>query len=182
MIKRKGAVAGSNLASASFLRTKFDRLMTTSSGIFQTAFARGLQTGAFAVAMAFLAAPAPALAGDEPGALTRALGMRTVVPEAPDFVVNSRRPTQDFIPVHGPRPKPSGAPMVKNEVARQEQALDSARIRQDRLAGRVSAPRGKSVADEMEAKNVKPKPARQACGLTCPSPGLLPSKSGKEAK
>ena len=32
------------------------------------------------------------------------------VPEAPDFVVQTRRPVQDFIPVHTPRAKPDGKP------------------------------------------------------------------------
>lgn len=149
---------------------------------FKTAPARWLQVGVFALATAFISAPNAALAGDEPGYLTRKLGLRTVVPDAPDFVVKSRSPTQDFIPVHTPRAKPAGQPMVKEEVAKQEKSLDSARKRQDRLAGRVSAPIGKSVADEMVAKDAKPKPKRTACGLTCPSPGLLPSKSGKEAQ
>jgi hypothetical protein len=156
--------------------------MTRLPGIFKTAPARWLQVSLFALSMAFISAPDAAFAGDEPGALTRALGMRTVVPEAPEFVVKTRRPSQDFIPVHEPRAKPRGTPMVKDEVAKQEKSLDSARKRQDRLAGRVSAPIGKSVAAEMEAKDAKPKPKRAACGLTCPSPGLLPSKSGKEAQ
>jgi hypothetical protein len=165
-----------------FLRTKFDRLMTRLPGIFNTAPARWLQAGLFALAMAFISAPNAAQASDEPSALTRALGLRTVVPAAPDFVANTRRPSQDFIPVHSPRAKPTGKPMVKEEVAKQEKSLDSARRRQDRLAGRVSAPTGKSVADAMEPKDPKPKAKPVACGLTCPSPGLLPSKSGKEAQ
>jgi hypothetical protein len=132
--------------------------------------------------MAACAAMGSAHAGDEPGVITKALGMRTSVPDAPDFIVNSRQPIADFIPVHTPRAKPPGKPMVKEDVAKQEKVLDSARVRQDRLAGRVSAPVGKSVADEMEAKGAKPKVSRQACGLTCPSPGLLPSKSGREAQ
>ncbi len=170
------------LPSRLFLRTKFDRLMTRLPGIFKTAPARSLQVGLFALAIAFFSAPDAAFAGDEPSAITRSLGLRTVVPEAPDFVVKTRHPTQDFIPVHQPRPKPTGKPMVKEEVAKQEKSLDSARKRQDRLAGRVSAPIGKSVADSMESKDAKPTPKRPACGLTCPSPGLLPSKSGKEAQ
>jgi hypothetical protein len=182
MIKRKGALAPAQGLFRLFLRTKFDRLMTRLPGIFKTAPARWLQVNAFALAMAFISAPEAAFAGEEPSSLTRALGLRTVVPEAPDFVVNTRRPTQDFIPVHQPRPKPTGKPMVKDEVAKQEKSLDSARKRQDRLAGRVSAPIGKSVADSMESKDAKPAPKRPACGLTCPSPGLLPSKSGKEAQ
>jgi hypothetical protein len=165
-----------------FLRTKFDRLMTRLPGIFKTAPVRLLQAGLFALSLALIPAPYDAFAGDEPGYLTRALGMRTVVPEAPDFVTNSRRPTQGFIPVHEPRAKPTGKPMVKEEVAKQEKSLDSARKKQDRLAGRVSAPIGKSVSESMEPKDSKAKAKGAACGLTCPSPGLLPSKSGKEAQ
>jgi hypothetical protein len=156
--------------------------MTRFSGTLKTMPARWLQAGLFAVAIAALAAVGSAHAGDEPGAITKALGMRTSVPEAPDFIVNSRQPIPDFIPVHTPRAKPPGKPMVKEDVAKQEKALDSARLRQDRLAGRVSAPVGKSVADEMDGKDAKPKARRQACGLTCPSPGLLPARSGKEAQ
>jgi hypothetical protein len=165
-----------------FLRTKFDRLMTRLSGILKTAPAQWLQICAIVAIFALFAAPHAAIAADEPGSLTRALGIRTTVPEAPDFVVKSRRPTQDFIPVHTPRAKPDGKPMVKDEVAKQEKSLDSARIRQDRLAGRVSAPVGKSVAADMETKDAKKVAKPVACGLTCPSPGLLPSKSGKEAR
>jgi hypothetical protein len=169
-------------APALLLRTKFDRLMTTLSRTLKMKPARWLQASLFALAAALVLSTGAALAGEEPGALTKALGLRTTVPVAPDFIVKSRSPTQDFIPVHTPRAKPAGKPMVKDEVAKQEKALDSARIRQDRLAGRVSAPPGKSVANEMEVKDTKLKVKRQACGLTCPSPGLLPSKSGKEAQ
>ena len=165
-----------------FLRTKFDRLMTRLPGIINKAPARWLQAGLFALAIAFISAPNAAMAGEEPSALTRSLGLRTVVPEAPDFVAKTRNPSQGFIPVHSPRAKPTGTPMVKDQVAKTEKSLDSARKRQDRLAGRVSAPIGKSVADSMEAKDAKPKAARPACGLTCPSPGLLPARPGKEAQ
>lgn len=156
--------------------------MNLSSRIFPTAPLRLLQLGLFALVAAFFAAPGAALAADEPGALTRALGLRTSVPDAPDFVVKSRRPTQDFIPVHAPRSAPTGKPMVKEEVAKQEKSLDSARIRQDRLAGRVSAPVGKSVSNAMESKDSRQKPKPVACGLTCPTPALLQSRTGKEAR
>lgn len=156
--------------------------MTRHSGIIKTAPARLSQLCLLAISMAFLAAPNAAFALDEPGALTKALGMRTTVPAAPDFIVNSRSKTQGFIPVHAPRAKPAGKPMVKEDVAKQEKSLDSARRKQDRLAGRVSAPTGKSVAEEMVGKDAKAAPKREACGLTCPSPGLLPTKLGKEAR
>jgi len=160
--------------------------MTRFSGIFQTAPVRLMQVGVFALSMVFFAAPRAAFAGDEPGFLTRALGLRTPVPEAPEFVVKTRRQTEDFIPVHTPRPKPEGKPMPKEEVSKQEKALDSARLRQDRVAGRESAPVGKSVADGLDAKDPKAKAKananRAACGLTCPNPTMLPSQSGKEAR
>ncbi len=156
--------------------------MTRLSGILKTKPAHWLQAVLFASAMAACAGVGSARAGDEPGVIMKALGMRTSVPAAPDFIVNSRQPAPDFIPVHTPRAKPAGKPMVKEDVAKQEQSLDSARRRQDRLAGRAAAPVGKSVADEMSSKDAKPAVKRPACGLTCPSPGLLPAKPGKEAQ
>ena len=182
MIKWKGAVLPIPAFPLSFLRTKFDRLMTRFSGTLKTKPARWLQSGLFAFVTAAVAVTGSARAADEPSALIKLLGMRTSVPEAPDFIVKSRQPKADFIPVHTPRAKPPGTPMVKEDVAKQEKALDSARLRQDRLAGRASAPVGKSVAAQMAAKDAKPKPKAQTCGLTCPSPGLLPSRPGKEAK
>lgn len=156
--------------------------MTRLFGIIKTGPARLSQVCLLAFSMACLAAPGAAVAGDEPGYLTRALGMRTTVPEAPDFVMKSRKPDQDFIPVHAPRPKPAGQPMAKEEVAKKEKALDSARKKQDKLAGRASAPIGKSVAEDMTSRDAKAEAKRPTCGLTCPSPGLLPSITGKEAR
>jgi hypothetical protein len=140
--------------------------MTRSFRLSPSAPAQLLLAGALALSTAFVAAPHAARA-DEPGQLTRALGLRTTVPEAPDFVAKSRAPVKDFIPVHSPRAKPAGKPMVKEEVAKQEKSLDAARIRQDRLAGRASAPRGKSVADEMVSSDDRPKTKAAPCALTC---------------
>lgn len=182
MIKRVDARERfGTLAPTVTLATEFDRLMTISFCILRKAPAPRLRTCALALSVLCLASPA-AFAGDEPGALTQALGLRTTVPQAPEFIVKTRPKTEEFIPVHAPRNKPGGKPMTKDEVSRQEKSLDAARSRHDRLARRGAAEPEKSVADEMDPKAPQPRAKRPPCGLTCPNPALLPSQAGKEAR
>lgn len=155
--------------------------MTSSICTSRNARAQSLRISMVALSI-FVAGATAAGAADEPGALTKALGLRTSVPAAPEFVVKTRRETNEFIPVHAPRKKPEGKPMAQDEVRKREQALDSARKRHDRLAGRNGAAPEASIADELEPKARRERGRTQACGLTCPNPSLLPSKAGKEAQ
>ena len=130
--------------------------------------------------MAFGAALTPARAEDEPGWLTKALGLRTETPVSPPFVQQTRPAKTDYVPVHTPRVGPASKPMTKDQVAAQEKSLDSSRRDHDKIAGRRAAAPEKSVAEGLEQggnRNRKP----EACtGLTCANPSLLPAQPGRE--
>ncbi len=160
------------------LATKSDRLMTSSTrSIPRLAGRFTLLLAAFVAVLAF---GQPVLAaGEEPGAVTRVLGLRTQVPDAPDFVSRTRPKTYEYVPVGGARNAPKGKVLTADEIRAQEKALDSALVRQDRIAGRKSAPKAeRSVADGGQQK--KKAAAEQACGLTCANPALRPTRPGKQ--
>ncbi len=132
-----------------------------------------------AVVAASLATLAPARADDGPGWLTKALGLRTEAPVAPEFVQKTRPKTTNYVPVHTPRVAPPSKPMTKEQVAAQEKSLDSSRRQHDRIAGRAGAKPEKSVADGLDARKDKTK-ANESCGLTCANRSLLPAQPGRE--
>lgn len=118
-----------------------------------------------------------ALAAEEPGAITKALGLRTHVTQTPpDFVTRSRPQSYDFIPVHEPRKQPAGKTMSKSEVESQEKGLDAARRAHDKAAGRRTGPgTDRSVSEGMADRKAKPK-KQEACGLTCDNPAVQPTR------
>ena len=135
---------------------------------------------ALALATAFGAGLSPAQAADEPGWLTKALGLRTETPVSPPFVQQTRPAKTDYVPVHTPRVGPTSKPMTKEQVAAQERSLDSSRRAHDKIAGRRGAAPEKSVAEGLEQganRNRKPEPC---VGLTCANPSLLPAQPGRE--
>lgn len=157
---------------------KSDKVMNRRSGPSLARHVRALVAGAAACACV---AAAPAMAqSEEPGQLTRALGLRTVVPPAPDFVARTRPRTMDYIPVGSPRSVPTGRPMSADQVRAEEKSLDAARQRHDRAAGRKPAPKADtSVADGMGQARKK-RPVVGVCsGLACPNPGLFRARPGQ---
>ncbi|MDB5651585.1 MAG: hypothetical protein JWL62_3105 [Hyphomicrobiales bacterium] len=116
---------------------------------------------------------------DEPGSVSRVLKLRTVPPPAPDFVVRTRPPetSLNYIPTGAPRPMPAGKPLTPDEIRAKEAELDGLRSRQDRIAGRRSAPRAeRSAADGGKPPKKAAAPLR--CVLTCPDPATAPVKPG----
>lgn len=102
-----------------------------------------------------LAAALPAYAQQSPPASTldpaQMLHQKTTLPPAAGFVQSSR-PKDDqlgYIPLGGPRPEPATKVMTPEQVKAMERELDDLRFKQDKLAGRKSAPLArKSVTGE----------------------------------
>jgi|LauGreDrversion4_2_1035121.scaffolds.fasta_scaffold283156_2 hypothetical protein len=150
--------------------------MTFSAGIFR----KSARLPGFALAAAVLLGglgQGGVLAAEEPGAVTKALGLRTHVKQSPpDFVTRSRPQSYDFIPVHEPRKLPAGKTMSKAEVESQEKGLDAARRQHDKATGRRTGPStDRSVAEGMGDPKAKPKKP-DACGLTCENPAGQPTR------
>jgi len=135
---------------------------------------------ALALTMAFGSTVAPAYADDQPGWLTKALGLRTQTPVSPPFVQQTRPTQTDYLPVHTPRVGPTSKPMTKDQVVSEERSLETSRHAHDKIAGRRNAAPEKSVADGLE-QGANRKPKTQDCtGLTCANPSLLPAQPGRE--
>lgn len=93
--------------------------------------------------------------------------LTTTPPEAPDWVRKSR-------PAAGapaPTPRASGAParptLTPDEIRRREAALDAARLRHDRAAGRKSRP---AQAAPTQANAGATAAAKPGCVMTCAEP------------
>jgi len=163
---------------AKVVATMSDRPMNSSLRVFVQAPTRPILWLAAVCLFAQIGGLSP-VAASEPGAITKALGLRTTVPAAPDFVSKSRPKDLKFVPVHEPRIAPPGKPMAKEQVEKQERSLDAARRQHDRVAGRRSGPAPeRSVADGMSERTAKPK-AREGCGLTCDNPALQTNRPGE---
>jgi hypothetical protein len=149
--------------------------MTAFPCINRKALALALALGAGCVAGAM-----PALADDQPGWLTKMLGLRTETPVSPEFVQKTRAPKTDYVPVHTPRVGPDSRPMSRDQVVAQEKSLDSSRSVHDKIAGRSVTKAEKSVADGPVDRKKKDN-KQQDCGvLTCANPSLLPAQPGRE--
>ncbi len=135
---------------------------------------------ALALATAFCGALSPARADDEPGWLTKALGLRTETPVSPPFVQQTRPTKTDYVPVHTPRVGPTSKPMSKDQVVSQERSLESSRRAHDKIAGRRNAAPEKSVADGLEQGANRKTKTDECVGLTCANPSLLPAQPGRE--
>ena len=141
-----------------------------------------LQVAALALALAlgFGGSVNPAQAEDEPGWLSKALGLRTETPVSPAFVQKTRPSKTDYVPVHTPRVGPTSKPMSKDQVTAQEKSLDSSRRAHDKIAGRRGAAPQKSVAEGLEQGANRNRKPEECVGLTCANPSLLPAQPGRE--
>lgn len=135
---------------------------------------------ALALAMGFGGALSPARADDEPGWLTKALGLRTQTPVSPPFVQKTRPAKADYVPVHTPRVGPTSKPMTKEQVVSQERSLESSRRAHDKIAGRRGAAPEKSVAEGLDQGAGRNRKPEECSGLTCANPSLLPAQPGRE--
>jgi len=134
-----------------------------------------------AIAVGALIAPVSALAQGAPkrqpqgfiDTLMQGPRLTTTPPEAADWVRASRAP-EGTRPGAQPQPQPQRPLLSPDEIRKREAALDAARARHDRIAGR-RPPQGPfgSAARDPEAKKDDGKPA---CVLTCPNPIGVPRR------
>ena len=153
--------------------------MTAFLGTDRKVFLRVLAL-ALTLAMAFGSTLSPARADDEPGWLSKALGLRTETPVSPPFVQKTRPAKGDYVPVHTPRVGPTSKPMSKDQVVAQERSLEASRRAHDKIAGRRGAAPEKTVADGLDQGANRNRKPESCVGLTCANPSLLPAQPGRE--
>lgn len=84
--------------------------------------------------------------------IAEAVGAATTVPEAADFVRNSRKGKADYMAVGVTPPDRSVKPLDAKGVEKLQRELDATRSHHDALAGRKPAPAGKAGAKDGKAK------------------------------